>query len=432
MSTRTFDVGTVSDHEPQGDCDSRIYVNGTRIPVANADVHLRKEGALDVTRYAEVQFPATYQGERYVDLFQTKEPQNQTSFDTLYIELKDSNDTFIPTFRGFVTGVGATDKASTWQCRARGPADLLTSVTAGKQFTSCTGKFVVDYVLSELDENSQFNVTSLSETADDSLEDIEIYDDIESLADFIFPDNDSIPDLAPKTFQENRHTLKDVVDWLRSKNSLRLWFQPTEDGITLLPLKKPTNTSHQAHYLGGDITVIDNNAYAELAPINTIEVKGSATRSKESVGSFELNTGVKKYVIAKARHKGLYQRAGETELHADTFIKSDGQTKAEVKNDARSALKEAIDEATAGDMTTLLAGGLTPFDTIEARPTCRTEAEKTVPLTYEVNRIHHMVSPDDDNSGNISKSRLNIGIHTDMAEDIVIKDSWVDRRKKET
>jgi len=420
----------VEDHDPEEDTDSRIFVNGVRIPVVNADVHIRKEGSLDVTRYAEVQFPATFQGTRYVEQFRAVEPSLQTRFDTLYVELKDPAGNYVPTFRGFVTGVGATDKTGVWQCRARGPAKLLTSINVGKQFTRTTGLGVVEFITQKLDEKSEFSVSVPDGNADDPLENIEIFKDQQTIADFIFPDNDSIPDLSPKTFQKNRHTLQDVVDWLRSKSSLRLWFEPTNNGITLLPLKRPTNTSHRAHYLGGDVEVISNNALSELAPINTIEAKGSAANTLFSVGDFDLNLGGDEYTVAKARHEPLYERAGNTELQADTFIKSDGTSKEEVKNDARSALKDAIDEATAGDMMTLLAGGVTPFDTIEARPTCRTEAEKTVPITYEVNRVHHMVSPEDEDSGNISKSRLNVGIHTDMSEDIIIKDKWVDTKSK--
>lgn len=422
-SERSIETETVYDHQPTGNCDSRVYVNRGRIPVVSADVHIRKEGGLDVTRYAEVEFPAIYQNEKYTDLFRAINPDDQRRFDTIYIELKDSNGNFTPAFRGFVTGVGATDQAPIWQCRARGPADLLTSVTAGKQFTRTTGLGVVEYITEQLDAKSQFNVSVPDGEADDPLENIEIFEDQQTLADFIFPNNDSIPDLSPKTFQKNRHTLKDVVDWLRSKTNIRLWFEPTTDGVVLLPLNSPTNTTHKAHYLDGDLNIISNNALSELAPINTIEVRGSASNSIVDLGFFELNADSDKFIIAKARHKKLYQRAGDTELQADTFIKSDGNTKSEVQNDARSSLKDAIDEATAGDMTTMLAGGVTPFDTIEARPTCRSEAEKTVPITYEINRIHHMVSPDDDDG--ISKTRLNVGIHTDIQEDIEIKDKWV-------
>lgn len=421
----------VDGHDPVEDTDSRVFVNNVRVPVVNADVHIRKEGALDVTRYAEVQFPATFNGERYVDLFDTTDPDNQSSFDTLYIELKGATGDYVPTFRGFVTGVGATDKTSVWQCRARGPADLLTSVSAGKQFTSTTGVQVVDYIIERLQNKSQFNIQGPIDQNDEVLEELEIYDANNALGNILGLEDKS-HDLSNKTFQTNRHTLKDVVDWLRSKTALRLWFEPTRGGITLVPFKRPTARSFKAHYLGGDVKVISNNALSELSPINTIEARGSASKSLTPLGFFELNSDSGKYVIAKARHKGLYERAGETELQADTFIKSDGNTTEEVNNDAKSALKDAIDEATAGDMLTILAGEVTPFDTIEARPTCRTEAEKTVPLTYEVNRVHHMVSPDDESSGTISKTRLNVGIHTDIQEDIEIVQSYKQKKNKES
>jgi len=403
-----------------------VFVNGTRIPVANANIHIRKEGPLDVTRYAEVQFPAEYNNNRYVDLFQTKDPDSQDDFDTLYITLRNGNGSFVPAFRGFVTGVGATDSALIWQCRARGPAHMLTSATANKQFTRTTGKGIVDYIVNRLDQKAPFAVSSPSGDADDPLEDIELFKDQETLADFIFPDNDSIPDISPKTFQSNRHTLKDVADWLRSKTSIRLWFEPTDNGVTLLPLQSPSEQSHQAHYLGGELQVISNNALSEIAPVNTIKAKGSATESFDVLGFFELNSDSNKYYIAEARHTKLYERAGQRELEADTWIRSDGNTSQEVAEDARSGLKDAIDEATEGDMITLLSGDVIPFDTIEARPTCRSEAEETVPITYEVNRVEHMVNPSDGQS----RSRINVGIHTDLQNDIEILDTWTEKTNK--
>jgi len=418
-------------HFPSNDTDSQVFVNGTRIPVVNADVHIRKEGALDVTRYAEVQFPAVYENKKYNQLFSTVNPHTQNSFDTLYIKLKDGTGNFVPVFRGYVTGVGSTDSNRVWQLRARGPADLLNSVNVGKQFTSTTGAEVAKYIIRRLRDKLPFDFKYPSDENDDVLDELEIFDANNPLGSLLGLEAEG-QDLSNKTFQKNRHTLKDVVDWLRSKSALRLWFEPTEEGVVFLPFKQPTAKSHKAHYLGGNVKVIENNALSELAPINTIEARGSATKTWLSIGDFDLNTGGDKFVIAKARHKDLYKRAGNTELKADTFIEAEGNTKPEVKNDARSALKERIDEATAGDMMTLLAGGVTPFDTIEARPTCRTEAEETVPITYEVNRVHHMVSPEDEESGNISKSRLNIGIHTDMQDDIEIKDKWVNKVDKES
>jgi len=43
-----------------------------------------------------------------------------------------------------------------------------------------------------------------------------------------------------------------------------------------------------------------------------------------------------------------------------------------------------------------------------------------------------MVSPEDEESGNISKSRLNVGIHTDISEDIEIVKSWKVKANKES
>lgn len=414
----------VRDHNPTGETDSKVFVNGTRIPVANADVHLRKEGPLDITRYAEVRFPAKYQGERYVDAFDTHQPDNQTSFDTLTIELQTGTGDFTTVFRGFVTGVGATDSSPIWECRARGPTNILTNIPAGNQFTLANGDIVINYITNEVNRKFPFPVKSPTGKADDPLEDIQIFERRKTLGNRIFRDTESSGDLAPRTFTENRHTLADVASWLRSKEGLRLWLEPTENGVVLLPLTNPTLEQHDAHYLDGNVQIIENNALSELAPINTLVAKGEAVQSRLGVGNFEINLPQNKYFNAKVRHKQLYQRAGETELHADGFIESDGITTEEVENDAKSGLKDAVDKATAGDMEVLLNGDVIPFDTIRARPTCRSEAEKTVPVTYEVSRVHHMVNPDE----GVSRSLINVGVHTDIEQDIEVVRSWSEGR----
>ena len=435
MSTGQFLNGAanenpqVSDHDPDDDCNSRVYVNGTRIPVANANIHIRKEGALDVTRYAEVQFPAEYNGNPYQELFSTHRPDSQTDFDTLYIELKTGSGEFVPVFRGFVTGVGATDKSLIWQCRARGPADMLTSATVGKQFTNSSIDKPLQYIANRLDGKLPFRVDV--ELSTEATEDVGVEQEASggdrALAARLNAQNiDFDTEISAKTFQSNRHTVKDVADWIRSKSPLQLWFEPTENGVTLVPFDNPTSRSFKAHYLDGDIQVISNDAYAELAPVNTMKAKGSASKSVGSNGFLEQFIGAEKYYIAEARHKALYQRAGETELEADTWIRSDGTTKNEVSEDARKALKDAVDEATEGDMLTLLSGEVIPYDTITARPTCRSEAEKTVPLTYEVHRVEHMINPDEGES----RSRINVGIHTDLQDDIEILDTWTAKKNK--
>jgi len=446
----------VDAHDPENETDSRVYVNGTRIPVAGGDVHLRKEGPLDVTRYAEIEFPAIFEGNAYVDLFDTLEPDSQEAFDELYIELKDpssgvsdteiseldgivddniSNDGFVPTFRGVITGVGATDTGGIWTCRAQGPAHLLASIPADQQFASTTANNVLEYITQTANERMPFDVRrgtgSNAVTGENiTIDDVDIAEQIpvvQDLPESLFTENfieglftDQSDEITNKTFQPNRHTLKDVVTWLRGKTRIRLWFRPRDGGITLVPMRNPNYTTYRAHYLDGDLQVVENNAVSEIAPINTLTAKGQATGSRFGLGLFNQNATDQVYYAAKVQHTSLYERAGDTELIADTFAKSDGQTTDEVANDAADKLKERIDEATEGDMITLLDGRVEPFTTVEAQPTCRTEAEQTTPITYEVSRVHHEINPDD----GLSRSRLNVGIHTDIEEDIEVVDTW--------
>jgi len=56
-------------YSPSENCATRVYVNGIRIPVADVDVYLRKEGDLDITRYAEIGFASPFRGTSYTDVF---------------------------------------------------------------------------------------------------------------------------------------------------------------------------------------------------------------------------------------------------------------------------------------------------------------------------------------------------------------------------
>lgn len=434
-------------YEPNCLTESRVYVNDTRLPAGDVDVRIRKEGPLDMGRYAEVQFATPFRGEDFLQYFnvitgeQSETPQaalpvdKKQKNDILRVDLYDEGrEQYVPSFHGIVTGLGnsPSDNERMWQVRGQGVGLLLDKIYAGEEY----GKSNVTDILNDVQEALSKRLSIPIEIGSGNAED-------EPVQDIVIGEGVYDPRTNPqayqaakgpfgfgaatfnekinthKTFKANKNTLADIINWVRDKAGVRIWLEPTPDGVTFIATKEPTRGSHKAHYLDGDVGVVENNALSEIQPANTITVHGKAKSSLEEYGEFELNLPAKQFSSVKARHPVLYQRAGNVELSVGPIESTAAEEEEEVENEAKSKLKEHIDRATGGDMDCLLAGGVKPYDTIEALPTCRKQPSTDLePVTYEISRVHHKVRASDS-----SRSILNVGIWTPL-EDIEIVRSW--------
>jgi|GEM_PF-7056788 len=385
---------------------------------------MRKEGPLDFTRYVECEFASPFRGEDYVNAFQGVTPDEQDSFDIATIDVGDHvTNGYTRIFRGIVTGVGNTgENTRMWSFRAQGPGHLLSNIPASKTFRGASSQDILNYVASELNEKVPFDVAADIEAIETPLSqqgtttDLLRYE-IPPLTNWLSKNTDLLS--TPKTFQANKHTLADVVNWIKEKTDIYVWLTPTENGVALTSVEEAQYNHHRAHYLNGELYIENNDALSELRPVNTQVVKGAAKQSRFEVGDFEVNSPSDTYVEAKARHTELYQRAGEVELHGETTVASDAESKREVSNEVRRILKEQIEGTTAGDMQCLLRGPITPFDTVEALPVCNGKPSNTdQSLTYEVSRVHHKIR-----GTGIPKTELNVGLHVDD-RDIEVVNSW--------
>lgn len=429
--------GGITPHNPDVDTDTRVYVNDIRIPVADVDLYARKEGPTDLSRYVEGEFASPFHGEDYTSAFDGLTPSEQNDFDTLTIEVKDHiTGNYHLAFRGLVTGVGnAPDSGEKiWHFRAQDPNLLIDKVPASARFKNATAYDALKYVRDRLNEKLPFEV-SLEVTDEMDVQAPTFGDEVA----FGVPIVGALSKFTklmstPKTFQANKHTLADVINWVSEKTGATIWLNPTEDGVGFVATDEPTARSHRAHYLDSsisnptlrndlsgknEIAVEKNDALIELRPVNTIVLKGDAKKSLASVGPFELNSPQDEFTSVKARHKPLYKRAGERELHAEPDSLSDAATTGEMQNEAKKRLKKKIDETTGGDMQTLLTAPIKPYDRIEALPTCDEHvATNMEPITYEVSRVHHEIK-----ASGISQTTLNIGVHAALS-DIEIVKTW--------
>lgn len=443
-----------ADHEAE-DTPSRVYVNNVRLPAGDIDIHVRKEGDLDVTRYAEGEFASPHDGEDYVDAFDTLRPTEQTTPDTVRIDVRDRvTGEYHTEFHGLVTGVGnaADGGSSWWQFRAQGPGHRLSNIPASKPFKNASVSHVLQYVIETFAAHSPLSVSSgeidtpsavvKEEGEDDGIITVNVpftgteVETVNPLAGLQFtsavsaeateevtgrelPADTVGPLTTSKTFQYGKHTLSDVVSFVSEKMNLTVWFQPVPSGVVLVATQNPHLRHHTADYLGGNTRVVSNFALSELIPVNSQILKAEAKKSVEDVNTYQRNESSETIVRVKARSKPLYRRAGGVELHAETHRVSNAMSKVEAENEAREILADAIGSTTAGGMTTLLRSPISPFDTLTAKPTANsTTTQEFDPLTYEISRVHHQIT----SSG--SETKLTVGLHTDSMEDIEILDSW--------
>lgn len=424
---------SVQAHDPESDenTDAAAFVNGTRIPVGDVDVFLRKEGPLDFTRYCEVQFVSPYKEVDYTDAFDGFDPTAQESWDTIRIDVRDhAMDRFHPAFHGVVTGVGnaAGGGELLFEARAQGPGQILDKIPIDVTYSEASVNQVINDVAKKLETKVPFKViTDISNVGQVREGERPAY---------INPENEGDPVLlarvtnqvreflskgdtvtTPKNFHFGKHTLADVMSWVSGKADIFTWLAPVPSGVIFVVTKQPNNIHHDADYLDGDLTVINNDALAELRPVNTVLVKAPAEKSRDG----EEKKASDKYIKAKAVHRPLYRRAGGRELYADNFEPlSNARTKAEAMNEAANKLKKTVDAVRGGDMETMVRGPVTPFDTVEAKPTCdESPATSLNSITYEVNRVHHKIV-----SEGMATTQLNVGVHTDTEEDIAVFDSW--------
>jgi hypothetical protein len=409
--------------------DSIVRVNGTRIPVGDVDVFMRNEGPLDFTRYAEGEFPSPFKGVDYADAFSGFDPTNQDEWDVVTIDVKDYvTDDYYRAFTGVVTGVGnASDGGERWmKFRAQGPGHFVDKIPASYKASNVSVRDILSYVSDELNQHLPIEISDPKTTQ----EEVRSGTTVESP-----PTLPSVPSTwvtsrlsqfmslsdeynTEKSWIFGKHTLSDVIDWASSESDFYIWLAHTRSGVGLAAFSNPISTHHDAQYLGGDLKIENNDALSELRPVNTMLVKAPAKDSRDG----EDKKASKKYVKAKAIHEPLYRRAGNTYLYADVHNISGAKTKVETQNEAKNQLKEAINQTTAGDMQTWLRGPVTPFDTVEAKPTCDgSEATNIESLTYEVTRVHHKIRASEPSS-----TVLNVGVHTDPEEDIVVEDGWED------
>jgi hypothetical protein len=194
--------------------------------------------------------------------------------------------------------------------------------------------------------------------------------------------------IANKQFKRNRHTLKDVMDWLCEVTGARWYVDPHSIVPTLIYDDDFTSKHFYDASVGSPgVRVIENDAIQEIVPINAVRVNG---HTGVSVFGHEFRfIPSDTYPTVKAVYPPLVSRAG-------------GQLKQPVKNSktvtlkstkaaAKKILTKEMQGAAGGDIVAFGKPDLAPFDHFTGVPVCKQHhISDPPPIEYEVQDVQHV------------------------------------------
>lgn len=444
------------------DCDAPLGVvvhqnNGEsiRLPVIDDGLQLyeRKVGPTSLTRRGEVTVPIEGLGSdnwlQYVNAFDSTSFFDPTALETNPNDFTPNEigergvqqaDVIgqpidgniepvgepVPLFRGYVAAVGSKDGVNRAQFRIQDPKDFLSQIEAGTSFSDATVTDVLKYVRNRfVKEQSVFTTVAvdrrgevtrpatqmltLRNLAQVFVDPATLVDDPES----VDTPSSQLVTKREKQFSTNRDTLTDVINWLTNKVDIQVFFVPNgQRGLTLVGVSN-TSSQYDLDEVKSPPATIKNNALYEMRPFNGLKLKGQ-TGPSIVVGDTEVKAPWgDTYTEAVATYEPLVERFGDELVKPKTTKYADKDL---VEREARSQLKNALDEVSGGSMTTTLAPMCRPYDTVKATPACSGVTADVDSLTYEIQEAVHSVVPADNN---VPRTTLSVSMAVD--EDITVR-----------
>jgi len=414
----------VEDYEYDDERTMEVYIDDTHIPVVDEGVRVefRKDGPADITGLVEGKTWGRAQDNAYHALLSA---DNVTGYRSVRVDLRDAlTDEMQTVFDGFLSSYGPDDPDGKLRFTARDPAQLLSEIPASVSFRDATGRDIYQYVVDTfVDEQPLFDECELVFLgADEQV----IF--APTLEEIILPnDNEILPTkLTPREFTANKHTLLDVLKFVRERTNTRYYFDRTTDGALALVVGQPAGPRTFSPFSDSQATsldIIENNLLFDIQPRNAITVKGDAvsTRSTPNVVSvFNVEQPTTRFYEATAEYEPLVERAGGT--LSQTTVNVNAASEGGVERAARSKLKDLLDNSAAGEMVTRLKPSLLPYQTIEARPVDRGVTNTDVsPLTYEAKRVVHHATVTE-----YPRTEVTATLHVDPTKIEVVDEQWRD------
>jgi hypothetical protein len=403
-----------------------------RLPVIDDGLQLyeRKIGPTSITRRAEVTVPIEGQSGhnwlQYVTAFRSDDSEESSAIQTADIIGQPIGDNGQAVgepavlFRGYVAAIGSSDGVNRARFRILDPMKFLSRIEAGVSFQDVTPTDVLNYVRDRfVDEQPVFSDVSVDTDGVDNRVIRDVFKRLETVR-RLLNDEKIIGEVI--TFSANRDTLTDVLQWLMNRTETRVWFQPTgERGIALTAVRDDANQYDLTPSSANPPRVIKNNALYEMRPFNAVRLKGN-TGKRIEVGEWGVAAPFgDTYPEATATYPPLIDRFGGRLSQTGTSKTTDA---ARLEREAKSKLKQELDEFSGGSMVTTLAPMVRPFDRVEATPACSGVTADVDALTYEVQEATHSIVPGDNN---VPRTTLSVSMAVDPSK-IEVRSSVRDAR----
>ncbi|WP_206750738.1 hypothetical protein, partial [Halorubrum sp. SP3] len=143
---------------------------------------------------------------------------------------------------------------------------------------------------------------------------------------------------------------------------------------------------------------------------NALRLKG-ATKNLATVGPLSVESPFSSsYPEAVATYPPLVERYGGELTESDT---SKTTIAGRFETEAKSQLKQALDEVSGGSMTLSLAPMVRPYDRVSATPACSGVSADVNPLQYEVQEATHRITP---SNNNLPQTEIEVSIAIDPSQ----------------
>lgn len=412
-----------------------VVVDGSPIPTTRVEVNMSMDGPADRNSYADVEFPAAWRGEDIIAQIASFQDM-ATAYSTAKVYLQDASiGQWMLVLDGYVRSVGSAATSGVSRLIIGGWEQFFTGIYFSGSYNDPVVTTVLNDVASAFSEKapSSLSVVGTGEpvtvATGGEWEDVlnlgmgtfsstisggntgvalgsEILDAL-GIVDIPEADAPSRAIQLSKVFKKNRHTLKDVMDWLCKQTGAR-WYIGSGTGGPVLTFDAELRHKHfYDSSLGNSpgVRVITNDAIQEIVPINAVRVNGESAASFGPITIKEIDTGYFPY--AEAEYTPLVQRAGGK--LRQPVLEEETVTVEATKSAAYRALIEQIQGAVGGDITAWGKPDITPFDHFTGVPVCNEHyLGEAPPIEYEVQTVQHVKE-----SGSEYATRIGVRVWVD-------------------
>lgn len=401
-----------------------ILIDGSPIPTTRVETQMSMDGIADRNIYADVTFPTTWRNEdilSQIDGF----GDVSTPYSQAKVFYQDSMiGTWALVLDGYVRSVGGTDTSGTARFIVGGWEQFFSAIPFSGSYDDPTISTILSDVTSTFAEHTPVSLSTtgvdegeqVGESTDDTfisntaISNTAITYEVFQRVGAIDQNKGSFEDellQLNKHFKKNRHTLKDVMEFLCEQINAR-WYVDTDGSNPVLVLDKDNNSKHfyDASIGSPGIRVVENDAIQEIVPVNSVRVNGKSATSIMGIDIKELPSN--EYPTAEATYDPLVERSGGQ--LKQPIVEKDTITVDATEEAAQKELTKSIQGAVNGDILVWGKPDVEPLDRFTGVPVCgEHHIGSTEPIDYEVQSIQHVKE-----SGSEFMTRIGVRVWVDQ------------------